>query len=196
MPDQAPPPTDTTLLGGAVPGPVVPDGSVDTGSPRALAHRHRHTPFRPLWAMVDASWPARYPSSHRDSPTAYSGVQQGVARLAGEAVEVNLAALVDVRVVGHPHHLTGVGGEEALDRVERAQVQVNNKRAREAQKAQDAAAQLIAETQAAAIPVQAETAPGPAAMEVDSGAPAEAGAKRKAEDEGTPEPTKKARVGE
>ena len=86
--------------------------------------------------------------------------------------------------------------EEALDRVERAQAQVNNKRAREAQKAQDAAAQLIAETQAAAIPVQAETAPGPAAMEVDSGVPAEAGAKRKAEDEGTPEPTKKARVGE
>ena len=86
--------------------------------------------------------------------------------------------------------------EEALDRVERAQVQVNNKRAKEAQKAQDAAAQLIAETQAAALPVQTETAPEPAAMEVDSGAPAEARAKRKAEDEGTPEPTKKARVGE
>ena len=86
--------------------------------------------------------------------------------------------------------------EEALDRVERAQAQVNNKRAREAQKAQDADAQLIAETQAAALPVQVETAPEPAAMEVDSGASAEAGAKRKAEDEGTPEPTKKARVGE
>ena len=62
------------------PGPVVPDGSVDTGSPRVHAHAHKHTPFRPLWAVVDASWPPRHPSSHRDSPTAYSGVQQGVAR--------------------------------------------------------------------------------------------------------------------
>ncbi|EJF56678.1 RNA-binding protein Prp24 [Dichomitus squalens LYAD-421 SS1] len=89
--------------------------------------------------------------------------------------------------------------EDALDRVERAQVQVNNRRAKEAQKAQEAAAQLIAETQAAteaALPVQAETAPTLAAMEVDSGAPAEASAKRKAEDEGTPEPTKKARLEE
>ena len=48
--------------------------------PRALALAHKHTPFRPLWAVVDASWPPRHPSSHRDSPTAYSGVQQGVAR--------------------------------------------------------------------------------------------------------------------
>lgn len=95
--------------------------------------------------------------------------------------------------------------EEALDRVERAQVQVNNRRAKEAERAQNAAAQLIAETQAqvAAVPVGevvAETAPsataGPStAMEVDSSVPVEAGSKRKAEDEGTPEPMKKARVG-
>ncbi len=96
--------------------------------------------------------------------------------------------------------------EEALDRVERAQVQVNHRRAKEAERAQNAAAQLIAETQAqvAAVPV-AEAPPQTAtataaelaiAMEVDSGVPVETGLKRKAEGEGTPEPTKKARVGE
>ncbi|PIL22915.1 hypothetical protein GSI_15611 [Ganoderma sinense ZZ0214-1] len=96
--------------------------------------------------------------------------------------------------------------EEALDRVERAQVQVNSRRAKEAERAQNAAAQLIAETQAqiAAVPVAevaAEAAMGAAAepaaaMEVDSGVPVEAGSKRKAEDEGTLEPMKKARVEE
>ncbi|KAM5538638.1 hypothetical protein V8D89_007667 [Ganoderma adspersum] len=96
--------------------------------------------------------------------------------------------------------------EEALDRVERAQTQVNSRRAKEAERAQNAAAQLIAETQAqvTAVPVGAvvaEAAPSAAAgpstaMEVDSGVPVEAGSKRKAEDEGTPEPMKKARVEE
>ena len=98
--------------------------------------------------------------------------------------------------------------DEALDRVERAQVQVNNRRAKEAEKAQNAAAQLIAETQAqvAAAPVAEVTAEAAvataavvepaAAMEVDLSVSATAGAKRKAEDEGIPEPIKKAKVGE
>ncbi|CDO70855.1 hypothetical protein BN946_scf184801.g48 [Trametes cinnabarina] len=90
---------------------------------------------------------------------------------------------------------------DALDRVERAQIQVNARRAKEAEKAQIAAAQLIAETQATAVSVAEATVPTqvgataePAAMEVDSGATAEAGSKRKAEVEGTPESSKKARV--
>ena len=37
----------------------------------------------PLWITVDASWPLRHPSSHRNSPTAYTGVQQGVVRRCG-----------------------------------------------------------------------------------------------------------------
>ncbi|KAI1794811.1 RNA-binding protein Prp24 [Ganoderma leucocontextum] len=94
--------------------------------------------------------------------------------------------------------------EDVLDRVERAQMLVNNRRAKEAERAQNAAAQLIAETQAqvAAVPVAAgdratATAAEPAtAMEVDSGVTVETGSKRKAEDEGTPEPIKKARVEE
>ena len=65
-----------------------------------------------------------------------------------------------------------------------------------------AAAQLIAETQAN-VPVAETPAPGqsqPIAestpMEVDAAAGAEAGSKRKAEDDDVPESSKKARVGE
>ncbi|TBU54931.1 heterokaryon incompatibility protein-domain-containing protein [Dichomitus squalens] len=58
------------------PGPVLPNGGNGSLSVRA----HAHAPFRPLWIVVDASWPSRHPSSHRDSPTAYTGVQQGIAR--------------------------------------------------------------------------------------------------------------------
>ena len=94
--------------------------------------------------------------------------------------------------------------EDALDRIERARTQVNHRRAKEAEKAQMAAAQLIAETQASApvaeapVPVQGQAQ---AAMDVDidNGGSVEAGAKRKAEDEGTPDresSSKKARVGE
>ncbi|KAH9890065.1 RNA-binding protein Prp24 [Cubamyces lactineus] len=93
--------------------------------------------------------------------------------------------------------------EDALDRVERAQTQVNSRRAKEAEKAQLAAAQLIAETQATSVsvaeaPVPTHTEPTlePAAMQVDSSSAAETSAKRKAEDEGTPESSKKARVDE
>ncbi|TFK90773.1 RNA-binding protein Prp24 [Polyporus arcularius HHB13444] len=92
--------------------------------------------------------------------------------------------------------------EDALDRIERARTQVNNRRAKEAQKAQLAAAQVIAEVQAS-VPVEAAPVPaqaqGQAAMDVDAGAAAESGSKRKAEDEGTPDrdsSSKKARVGE
>ncbi|RPD62808.1 RNA-binding protein Prp24 [Lentinus tigrinus ALCF2SS1-6] len=95
--------------------------------------------------------------------------------------------------------------EDALDRIERARTQVNNRRAREAEKAQLAAAQLIAETQAsvpvaeAPVPAQTETAHGQeqTAMDVDAGAHVGAGSKRKAEDEGTPDresSSKKVRV--
>ncbi|KAI0700046.1 RNA-binding protein Prp24 [Cerioporus squamosus] len=91
--------------------------------------------------------------------------------------------------------------EDALDRIERARTQVNNRRAKEAEKAQLAAAQLIAETQAS-VPVAEAPVPAhaqdQAAMDVDAGGSAEAGSKRKAEDEGTPdrESSKKARVEE
>ncbi|KAI0366626.1 RNA-binding protein Prp24 [Pilatotrama ljubarskyi] len=90
--------------------------------------------------------------------------------------------------------------EDALDRIERAQTQVNARRAKEAEKAQLAAAQLIAETQASTVPVaeapvptQTDPTAQPAAMDVDSAAVPEAGSKRKAEDEGLPESSKKAR---
>ncbi|KAI0669180.1 RNA-binding protein Prp24 [Trametes maxima] len=90
--------------------------------------------------------------------------------------------------------------EEALDRVERAQIQVNARRAKEAERAQLAAAQLIAETQASAVPVAEAPAPAaaaePTAMEIDSAVAIEGGAKRKAEDEGVPEGSKRARVEE
>ncbi|KAI0357377.1 RNA-binding protein Prp24 [Trametes cingulata] len=93
--------------------------------------------------------------------------------------------------------------EDALDRIERAQTQVNARRAKEAEKAQLAAAQLIAETQASTVPVaeapvpaQTEPASQPTAMDVDSASVTEAGSKRKAEDEGSPESSKKARVEE
>ncbi|KAL7280196.1 hypothetical protein ACG7TL_006615 [Trametes sanguinea] len=93
--------------------------------------------------------------------------------------------------------------DDALDRVERAQIQVNARRAKEAEKAQIAAAQLIAETQATSVPVaeapvpmQTEPTLDSTAMEVDAGRTAEAGSKRKAEDEGTPDSSKKARVEE
>ena len=59
------------------PGPVIPNGG---GMGSVRAHAQEHAPFRPLWIVVDASWPSREPSSHRDSPTAYTGVQQGIAR--------------------------------------------------------------------------------------------------------------------
>ncbi|KAI8978842.1 RNA-binding protein Prp24 [Trametes punicea] len=92
--------------------------------------------------------------------------------------------------------------EDALDRIERAQTQVNNRRAKEAEKAQIAAAQLIAETQAATVPVTDAPVPMQESvleatpMDVDTGAVAETGTKRKAEDQGTPESSKKARVEE
>lgn len=69
-----------------------------------------------------------------------------------------------------------------------------------------AAAQLIAETQAsvpvAGVPppaqtqIKAEDAAESTTMEVDSVASADGRSKRKADDEGTPESSKKARVGE
>ncbi|KAI0769831.1 RNA-binding protein Prp24 [Fomes fomentarius] len=96
--------------------------------------------------------------------------------------------------------------EDALDRIQRAQTQVNNRRAKEAERAQFAAAQLIAETQAG-VPVA--EAPPPAqtqtnteettestTMAVDSVTSADGRSKRKADDEGTPESSKKARVEE
>ncbi|KAI9057468.1 RNA-binding protein Prp24 [Trametes sanguinea] len=93
--------------------------------------------------------------------------------------------------------------EDALDRVERAQFQVNARRAKDAEKAQIAAAQLIAEAQATAVPVAEAPVPmrteptlEPVGMDIDAGSTAEAGSKRKAEDEGTPESSKKARVEE
>ncbi|KAI0326875.1 RNA-binding protein Prp24 [Cubamyces sp. BRFM 1775] len=92
--------------------------------------------------------------------------------------------------------------EDALDRVDRAQTQVNSRRAKEVEKAQLAAAQLIAETQAnvpvaeAPVPIQTKPAVEPTAMQVDAGSTTEPSAKRKAEDEGTPESSKKARVEE
>ncbi|KAI0632486.1 RNA-binding protein Prp24 [Trametes polyzona] len=94
--------------------------------------------------------------------------------------------------------------EDALDRIERAQTQVNARRAKDAEKAQLAAAQLIAETQATAVPVaeapvpaKAEPSQGSTAMDVDTAAAApESGSKRKAEDEAVAESSKKARVEE
>ncbi|KAI0712607.1 RNA-binding protein Prp24 [Earliella scabrosa] len=92
--------------------------------------------------------------------------------------------------------------EDALDRIERAQTQVNNRRAKEAERAQIAAAQLIAETQAnvpvaeAPAPAQSQPIAESTPMEVDAAAGAEAGSKRKAEDDDVPESSKKARVAE
>ncbi|KAI0771140.1 RNA-binding protein Prp24 [Trametes elegans] len=93
--------------------------------------------------------------------------------------------------------------EDALDRVERAQTQVNARRAKEAEKAQLAAAQLVAETQATVMPIseapvpsQSQAAAEPTAMDVDTAAGADSGSKRKAEDEGASESSKKARVEE
>ncbi|KAH9925424.1 RNA-binding protein Prp24 [Epithele typhae] len=91
--------------------------------------------------------------------------------------------------------------ENALERIQKAQTQVNAKRAREAEKVQAemAAAQLISDTAATvavdtARSVLIEPTNGPSAMDVDTHI--EAGSKRKAEDEGVPEGSKKARVEE
>ncbi|KAI0755299.1 RNA-binding protein Prp24 [Daedaleopsis nitida] len=91
--------------------------------------------------------------------------------------------------------------EDALDRIGRARTQVNIRRVKEAEKAQLAASQIIAEAQASVPvvepPVSVHTrAAESTAMEVDSTAAVESVSKRKAEDEGVPESTKKARVEE
>ncbi|KAH9851597.1 RNA-binding protein Prp24 [Lenzites betulinus] len=93
--------------------------------------------------------------------------------------------------------------EDALDRIERAQIQVNTRRAKEAEKAQYAAAQLIAETQASTAPTaeasqrtQVASVPVSAAMDIDAVHAAESSSKRKAEDDDTAESSKKARVEE
>ncbi|OJT12790.1 hypothetical protein TRAPUB_10625 [Trametes pubescens] len=93
--------------------------------------------------------------------------------------------------------------ENALAHIERAQTQVNARRAKEAEKAQLAAAQLIAETQASALPiaqapvlVKAESVPETIAMDVDPSAASGSHSKRKAEDEGAAEDSKKPRMEE
>ncbi|KAJ3554397.1 hypothetical protein NM688_g3135 [Phlebia brevispora] len=98
--------------------------------------------------------------------------------------------------------------EDCLDRVNRAREQINARRAKEAEKAAYEAMQVAAEQQAATIPVQDVVQRNGTAhpetyeettMEVDAEAThtgeEHASGKRKAEDEGHAEGSKKARVG-
>lgn len=91
--------------------------------------------------------------------------------------------------------------DDALDRIRRAQIQVNSRRAKEAEKAQAqfAAETLITETQAAMevpvpVPAHQETTP----MDVDRPTPSsksDGAFKRKADDDSPSEGNKKARIG-
>ncbi|KAI0820419.1 RNA-binding protein Prp24 [Trametes gibbosa] len=99
-------------------------------------------------------------------------------------------------------HGTVANIENALDRIERAQFQVNARRAQETERAQVAAAQLIAETQASAAPVATTSIPlqpvparEPAAMDVDLAVISDSNSKRKADDD-IAESSKKARIEE
>ncbi|GBE83236.1 predicted protein [Sparassis crispa] len=92
--------------------------------------------------------------------------------------------------------------EDCIDRIDRAQVQVNARRAKEAEKAGYAAMQVVAEQQATAAPVadipvpsQAQAPVESSPMDVDAAGPSESPSKkRKAEDDVVPEETKKARM--
>ncbi|KAI0084788.1 hypothetical protein BDY19DRAFT_1077256 [Irpex rosettiformis] len=82
--------------------------------------------------------------------------------------------------------------EDCFDRIERAQKQVNAKRAKDAEKAALQAAQFITEQQGG-VPLAEASAQGDAQMEVDH-ALSEGSSKRKAEDEVPAEGSKKARI--
>ncbi|KZT64612.1 hypothetical protein DAEQUDRAFT_717745 [Daedalea quercina L-15889] len=91
--------------------------------------------------------------------------------------------------------------ELAMDRIEFAQGQTNLRRQKEAERAEHAAMQLIAEQQANMAPIAEATVPtmdgdsGAAPMEVDSDLSASAGMKRKAEEEpSTGDANKKAKT--
>ncbi|KAF9811778.1 hypothetical protein IEO21_06434 [Rhodonia placenta] len=88
--------------------------------------------------------------------------------------------------------------EDCLDRIERAQFQVAARRAKDMERAEHAAAQLIAEQQANAMSVAAVAPAGaePIAMEVDVSQPVASGSgtKRKAEDSAEQDESKKPRI--
>ncbi|PCH39752.1 hypothetical protein WOLCODRAFT_136486 [Wolfiporia cocos MD-104 SS10] len=92
--------------------------------------------------------------------------------------------------------------EDAFDRIERAQVQITMRRAKEAEKAEQAARQLIdeqqmalwTETAAYQAQMQAEANAESVPMEVDSAQPESSGSKRKADADAEEESSKKQRT--
>ncbi|KAH9926083.1 RNA-binding protein Prp24 [Amylocystis lapponica] len=92
-------------------------------------------------------------------------------------------------------HGTAEDIDDCLDRLDRAQIQVNARRAKEAEKAGYAAMQIASEQQEVADVIRSAHAQAaasePVAMDVDT---PQSGTKRKAEDDALPEDSKKAKM--